>query len=144
MSEREQLATAFYRALSPHGFERRDGEPCSFMAKDPESRVDLYVDIELVRDPVAFRVVLQDVRATSRRFELLEEFEGLRYYRYDPGEPASLGAALSAALEHLARYGLPWLRGQRPMCHQCCARGDRGVPERRSRRLRDCGTASLA
>jgi hypothetical protein len=105
------LDDSFQASLKPHGFVKVGGPGCSYLLRRADPPSDLYVDVHVFSDPACFSVVLQDVRPDSQRRELLEEFEGLRHYSFDEGDVSSLVAARNLALEHLRRYGVPWLLG---------------------------------
>jgi hypothetical protein len=141
LSPRATLDAAFSGALQSRGFGRRDNEPCSFIARVPERGAELHVDVELSAEPSAFRVVLQDVRSSSRRFELLEEFEGLQRYEFTAADPDSLQAAIDIALLHLERYGIPWLEGQEVTTQSLQSRAALGHHERYRRLVHEAREA---
>ena len=106
------LARCFSPLLVRLGFVQRRPHELSYFAEllNPSRR--LHVDIECHDDIDAFRLVLQVHSAEGQRFELLESFEGLHYYQYDPHSPKAVRRSVALALRHFRRYGVPWLRGE--------------------------------
>ena len=108
----ETLDAAFAEALKSYGFERLNGEACSYILRRGDPPSDLHVDVEVLQHPLRFGVVLQDLRHGGQRRELLEAFEGLEGYLFEADQAESLERARAEAIEHLERYGIPWLMGQ--------------------------------
>ena len=108
----QTLDAAFAGALKPYGFERLNGEACSYILRRGDPQSDLHVDVEVLEHPLRFGVVLQELRHGGQRRELLEAFEGVKGYPFEAGHAESLEKARAVAIEHLERYGIPWLMGQ--------------------------------
>lgn len=110
---KNQLDEALFSRLSPRGFTRHEGEALSYVLDSPDESARRHVDVELHSDVPGLRVTLQEVfRDGRRRFELLEEFEGLHYYRYDPRNEKSVSSAVARLLRDFDLYGLRWLEGE--------------------------------
>jgi hypothetical protein len=106
------LDVGFGAALERHGFVRFNSEACSYILTRSDIVSEWHVDVHVVTEPPHFSVVLQDVRVDGSRRELLEEFEGIKHYSFEPDDPSSLITARDLALSHLLRYGIPWFLGE--------------------------------
>jgi len=108
----ETLDAAFAEALKSYGFDRRNGEAGSYILRRGDPPSDLHVDVEVLQHPLRFGVVLQDLRHGGQRRELLEAFEGVKGYLFEAGKVETLERARAEAIDHLERYGIPWLLGR--------------------------------
>jgi hypothetical protein len=108
-----EIDEAFFAVLSEEGFERLPGELLSYTKAGADGKSRIHVDVE-VRDYLSgFGVTLQEVRAgAAARRQLLEDFRGIRAYRYEASDRPSIQKALAEALADLRQYGMAWLAGR--------------------------------
>jgi hypothetical protein len=108
-----ELDKSMLARLGPIGYVRFNGEPLSYVWRSTSGTVRRHVDVEVHGDVPGLRVTLQELHSDGRRrFELLEELGGLRYYRYATADPKSVDEAIETLLKHMDRYGLRWLEGE--------------------------------
>ena len=113
MDLKNRLDEELFSRLSSRGFSRFEGESLSYVSDSVDGSSRRHVDVELHSDVPGLRVTLQEVfRDGRRRFELLEEFEGHHYYRYDSEDQKSIQSAVDRLLRDFDTYGLRWLEGE--------------------------------
>lgn len=104
------LEKIFSDELAQHGFIRVPGQWLSYICQSPDRRQHL--DFQLYKQTSSFSVDLQDIGKTERRAILLEEFEGLKNYAFEPSSLQSMQSAAQQAYEHFKKYGVRWFNGE--------------------------------